>query len=202
METQNCSAIVILGGGVIFDNAKWRTKNFSEKDHIAILGDNLRVQAAAKLFLDNPKLPLWIIASGGEADGEKPSIASVIRDELVELGVPAEVIILEENSDSTYQQLLRIKDIATEKMIMNLMLITNRYHIDRVLAMIEKKYIFNDCPGLLVYTKSAEEILLVLENGKWQAIIDAAYQTPEMTMRIALEKKGIDEINSGVYNFQ
>src|SRR3989344_8965817 len=102
------NTIVVLGGGLVEDGGKFRTTNFNEGDTFGALGDRLRVEAANVLFKRDPSSE--IVALGGKGQYNQtsnyPPVSSVIKQELIELGVPEEQILAETKSGSTYQQLL------------------------------------------------------------------------------------------------
>ena len=89
--------IIVLSGGLKKTKNGWRTTNFNDKgDNFGISGDRLRVVAAG--FLYDNKLSQLVIVSGGKGQlkGVLPgriTLASVIKDELVRIGIPAENII-------------------------------------------------------------------------------------------------------------
>ncbi|MFH1523183.1 MAG: YdcF family protein, partial [Patescibacteria group bacterium] len=184
-------AIIILGGGLKEENDKWRTTNFNEGDNFGAMGDRLRVVAANYLYKNNPDIA--IIASAGKGQyknvPDAPTVSSVILNELIELGVPKEKIIKEENSGNTWQQLQETKKIIQEKNLNKIIIISNRYHLPRIKAMINKDELLNK---LLdegkIELQSAEEICLKYDEKKWNKIIDDAYNSDVMKERVSLEK--------------
>jgi len=78
-----------------------------------------------------------IIASGGEATEDRPSIASVLREELISLGVPKAWIIEEDPSENTHQQLEGVCRLIKERSIVEVRLISSEWHLPRIRAMIE-----------------------------------------------------------------
>jgi len=201
---KHIKAIVILGGGLVKDkDNKWRTTSFEEGDEYGALGDRLRVIAGSYLYKNNPEIK--IIALGGKGQlkdiPDAPTVAQVIKNELVEQGVNKKDIILNEESDTTFEQLLDLKNIIKKGGFANLIVISNQYHLPRIKAMIE----YNKEPKEIFSTKkvqfrSAEEIL-IMQDHKWKAEIDEAYNSKAMKQRIALEKKGIKDIKEGKYKF-
>lgn len=202
------NAIAVLGGGLIRDKGKWRTTNFNEKgDKFGALGDRLRVVAAAYLYEKNPDLT--IIASGGRGQvkigSTEPAVATVIAGELEELKVPADKIIKETKSKNTCRQLAAIQNIISEKNISSAVVISNRYHLPRLKAMVNH---FSELGGLkkkyggkrLIF-RSAEEIVLKYDKEKWRQIVKNAYESEGMKKRISREKKGARDIIKGEYKF-
>lgn len=199
---ENKKAVAIIGGGLKKENHKWRTTNFDEGDNFAVQGDRLRVVAGSYLFKDNPKL--LIIASAGKGQykdiSDVPTVAEVIKKELVEFGVPIENIIKKEQPGNTWQQLQEFKKVIYKKELLEVMIISNKYHLPRIKAMIESD---TKLRGLfkksIIKLQSAEEVCLKYDKGKWQKIIKDAYNSQAMKERIKLENKGVRDIKSGKY---
>lgn len=204
---RNKLAIIILGGGIKKDkNGKWRTTNFDEKgDNFGASGDRLRVIAGSYLYKDNPEK--LIIASGGKGQlkdiPDAPTVASVIKKELIELDVPADKILEENNSGNTYQQLQEMKKNIQKKALKNITVISNKWHLPRIKAMIkidpDLKKIFG--AGNLKIL-STEEICLTYKPKVWQPIIKAAYESEDIKKRIKLEQEGVKQIKEGTYKFK
>ncbi len=196
------SAVIILGGGLIKDDNGWRTTNFSEGDNFGALGDRLRVEAANYLYRDNPET--LIIASGGKGQlreiTDAPNVSVVIKKELIELGVPAENIIEEFESDSTYQQLLKIKALRATMNLNNACVISNGYHLPRIQEMINASPELKELADLKLI--SAEEILLNHERKRWEKTIQEAYQSEAMKTRIEAENRGIADLREGKYKLR
>jgi hypothetical protein len=203
------NAIVVLGGGLVKEKGKWRTTNFSDQgDKFGALGDRLRVVAASYLYKDNSEQ--IIIASGGRGQikigSDEPAVATIIKKELEELNVPVGKIIKEVKSKNTYDELVELQKIVKEKELKIIIIISNKYHLSRLEAMIMY------CPELAglkkmsailkLTLKSAEEILIKYDSSIWQKIITKAYKNAGMKERIKLEKKGVKDIKLGKYKFK
>ena len=199
---------MILGGGLTKEKGRWRTTNFDEGDKFGALGDRLRVVAGHYLYQENPEQT--IIASGGRGQIKKgssePATATVIKKELSELGVPDDRIIKATKNKNTFTELIELQKIIEEKNLETIMVISNKYHLPRLQAMIEY------CPELsklkkmnaasrLIF-KSAEEIVLAREPEIWRETISRAYRSQAMKERIKLEKKGVKDIKLGRYKFR
>lgn len=201
--------IVILGGSLIRDAYGWRTTYFNEGDEFGALGDFLRVYAGAFLYAEGKrkKEKMMIVACGGKGQLERslnaPTVACVMKKELVGLCVPEEKIAVEEKSENTYEQLAQIQNLIIGEDGYGLSIVTNRYHIPRVRAFIERGPRFMALKQLLADGKvsliSAEEVMLKHEPETWRSIIDSAYASKAMQERIALEKKGLRQIKKGTY---
>ena len=179
----NKKAIIIFGGGMVKDKGVWRTTNLDEGTALGALGDRLRVEAANILYKKNPQL--MIVASGGKGMyrdiNDAPPVAEIIKKELIDLGVKSQSIYKEEQSDTTWQQLQELINIIKDKELSQAIVVSNRYHLPRILAMIESD---NELCELLKENKiqviSAEEILIKHDPEKWQHNIDNVYNSEEM----------------------
>lgn len=120
-------AIVVLASGA-FGPRPW------VPDGIIGHGTYVRCQHAAWLYHNVRAVP--VIASGGRFDSEEsPSVyAEVMRDALIEKGVPAEQIWLEPDSHDTYANTLNSARILREHGIQKVALVTEAYHMPRSAA--------------------------------------------------------------------
>lgn len=199
--------IVVLGGSLVKEKGKWRTTRFVEKHTAHALGDRLRVVAAAKLYTQfKKKLGMVVWVSGGQgrlATARAPAVASVIKVELEKLGIPSRAIETEEHSGNTLEQLRALSVFLRRRPMRSVQLISNRYHLPRIQAMIVhfpdlkrlKDLLQNGALALV----SAEEVLL--SERKWRTLIKSAYASKAMKQRIASEKKGILKIQAGTYAY-
>ena len=201
------TAIVILGGGLKKDaDGRWRTTNYDESgDNFGVSGDRLRVVAANYLYKNNQEQ--LIIASGGKGQLKNipgaPAVSEVLKRELIELGVPEEKIIEENNSGNTYEQLKEIKKIISEKKLKNIIILSNGWHLPRIKEMLEQ---FEELKQIFDLTKveflSAEKICLEHDKEAWQEIIEKAYKSEMLKKRIELEQKGVQDIKEGRYKIK
>lgn len=196
------TAFFILGGALKNENGRWRTTEFQGGDHFGVTGDRLRVIAGQYLFEKNPETTL--IVSGGRGQykdlPDAPAIASVLRDELISRGVPDEAIVVEDESGNTYEQLQALKKIVQAGTFAEITIISNRYHLPRIQAMIEEldPELKQEFEEGTISLQSAEEILIA-HKPEWKKEIDAAYALPTMQERIAGEEKGIRDLREGKY---
>lgn len=198
-------AIAVLAGGIKRDaSGRWVSTGLTaEDDKLGAPGGKLRVLSAAVLANRYPAA--IVVASGGRgsdippnAPEDRPLLAEILRDELTDGGISTSRVLLEKNSNSTYQQLQALEILIAERGWHNVMIVTNRYHLPRVRAMIEMNF-----PKLVASSKliSAEDVLLEADAMRWTAVVAGAYGDAFMTERIAKEEKGILQIKSGTYQF-
>lgn len=202
----NKKIYIILGGSLKKEKNKWRTTNFNENgDDFGVLGDRLRVVAGSYLYKDDPNL-LFITSCGkGQYKNiqNAPNVSSVLKKELIELGVPQEKITEENNSNNTWQQLQEIKKITQRDGLEQVIIISNRYHLPRITAMIEKDSELNKLfKQSIIKLQSAEDIVLKYNPKKWGKIVDDAYKSESMKKRIKLEEKGVKDIKKGTYKLE
>jgi len=199
-------AIVIFGGHLVKDaNGLWKTTNFDESDEYGVLGDRLRIEAGSFLYQENKQLT--VIALGGRGQLAKipdaPAVSEIIKSELVKLNVPEKNIITENESGSTYDQLREMKKIIRKKNFGEAVIISNKYHLPRIRAMIEQwdrdlaDWLYQGKISLL----AAEEVIIKYQPERAEEI-KRAYDTVAMRERIGLEQKGVSEIKAGTYKLR
>jgi uncharacterized SAM-binding protein YcdF (DUF218 family) len=198
-------AIMVLAGGIKQDaTGRWVNTDLTAEDNkLGAPGAKLRVLAAALLAARYPEAV--IVTGGGKGydvpagtTEQRPILAEILRDELTECGVPIDRIVLEQNSNSTYQEFQELTTLIAKRGWRNIRTLTNRYHLNRVRAMIEAEF-----PELSnrLQLFSAEDILLEADPARWQAEFAEAYRSAFMAERIAKEEQGTKQIKDGTYQF-
>lgn len=204
MSSNKKRSIVVIGGGLKKVGSRWKTIDLGEGgDDFAASNDRWRVEAAASFWQKNPDY--FILALGGKGQltpiPGAPTVAEVIKNELKDLGVPDRVILKEEKSGNTLEQLSELKRIIKEENFKEVLIISNEWHIPRI------KAIFEFYPGLKedfnaeVQFLSAEDILLNNNPTNWQKRIEEARENPQIMERVRLEKQGVEQIKNGTYKF-
>ena len=202
--------IVIIGGGLVCDNGKWRPTTFFEKEDFQRLGDNYRIFAAVELYkklLIRSFSPV-ILVSGGigvSKDPNHPIIADILMKELIALGIPPQKILKDSETNNTYQQLLYTQDLLSKKEFNRAYIISSKYHIPRTKAMV------NHAPGLtslknkfnkkIIKVISAESVLIKTDANQWEKEIDSIYKSAFMAERMSGERRGIRQIINKTYHF-
>jgi hypothetical protein len=199
------TVIVVLGGGLKKTKTGWSTTNLNNKgDLFGVCGDRLRILATGVLYniLSNRKNNILIIASGGKGQYcgiNSPVLSKIIKKELVEIGIPSNLIVKESNSNNTYGQLKESSKIFKKKKISAIMIVSNRYHLPRIKAFIKSDSKLKEIYGKIFKLKSAEDILIASDPKKWRSFISNVYASKSMKKRIILEKEGINKIKKGTY---
>lgn len=200
-------AVIVLGGSLINDVLRgWRTTYFNEGDLFGALGDRWRVVAGSIVFLSADKNNKFIILAGGRGQlrgiAGAPTVSSVLKKELIELGVPQDDIVEDDRSDNSYEQLRNVNSIIGVHVVRHAVLISNCYHLPRVRVMIEH---LDDLEYLRIMLASGDLDLLGAENicrandAALGAEFDRIYSGPTMQARIDLEERGILDIRAGRY---
>ena len=117
-------AIAVLGSGAYNKNT--------------LDGDSLnRLYAGFKLY-KRYKIP--IIVSGGYA-ASTVSVAKVMRNILLEIGVPKSYVITEDESNDTFENALYVLKICKRRNFKRVILVTSAYHMPRAM------FLFNELKG-------------------------------------------------------
>ena len=198
----------LLAAGIKQDvKGSWVSTDLTPADNaLGSPGGKLRVYATA--FLVNKHPGSFVITGGGKGydvlsgtPENRPLLAEILLDELIEEGVSKDRIILETNSNNTFQELHEILRIVKDKEIKQLCIITNRWHVERLGAMISSKYA--ELRSMAdVSILAAEDILLAAEPLKWEEQIREAYESDWMHERLEMESRGALQIKAGTYKFR
>jgi len=123
------TAIVLLGSGAerIF---RWNSRPWTILDAIGAS----RVAEAARVF--RTINPAWVVVSGGGLDPYKDAGATslMMREALVALGVPADVIKLESKSRNTHDESVLIAAMLHQLRVERVVLVTSDVHMRRSIA--------------------------------------------------------------------
>lgn len=201
-------AIIVLSAGIKQDaSGRWVSTELTATDDAqSAPGGILRIFAAAVLARHYAQIP--IVPSGGkgfdvpkDAPEDRPLLCEIMRDELIGAGVAAERILLEGQSNTTYQQLQRLSDMSSQRGWKNILIVTNRYHVDRLSAMIKIKFHeWNEASDVQVV--AAEDVLIRHDAAQWESLLDAEYAAAYMQARQAREQAGTAQIYTGSYQFK
>ncbi len=133
LKNLECDIIVILGGGIIRGSPDSNGKASPSETTLK------RLFMGYKLWKEIKKP---ILVSGGKVfykNGETE--ASVMKDTLIELGVPEKEILKEEKSRNTYENVKDIKDIMDKYGYQIACLVTSAYHMPRSAYVFQSLYI-------------------------------------------------------------
>ncbi|MBU2702860.1 uncharacterized SAM-binding protein YcdF (DUF218 family) [Sporomusaceae bacterium BoRhaA] len=121
--------IIMLGGGATLD-----TPNIEGKGHLSGFAAN-RLLTAAQLYY---KLKIPIIVSGGRVFETTGKEAEIARATLLQLGVPADHIIIEDQSTNTTENARFSKEKIQQYHFEQPILVTSAFHMPRAVKQFEK----------------------------------------------------------------
>ena len=132
-QARGAQVIVLLGSGSVNLRASGRQLSFVTREA------GLRALEAARLFelLHGP----LVIASGGvtERDPWAAPESVALRRALLDLGVPADRIVLESESKNTRDEAVVVKRMLVERGLTGLVLVTSPLHMRRSLLAFEQQ---------------------------------------------------------------
>lgn len=130
-ELPTAEAIVVLGGNTASNRPNW----FESYDRDKTVA---RVDTAAQLYQAR-RAPL-VIVSGAALDGNV-SEAQIMANQLRQQGVPAEAIIQETESFTTYENALYTARLLKEENIDRVLLVTSSLHMPRAMGVFRKQQV-------------------------------------------------------------
>jgi uncharacterized SAM-binding protein YcdF (DUF218 family) len=167
-DAHGATVVVVLGAGSV--NLRAGGRQLSS----VTMEAGLRVLEAARLFelLNGP----LVIASGGvtEHDANAAPESLAIRRALIELGVPADRILLESESKNTRDEATMIKQMLAARGVTNFVLVTSPLHMRRSMLTFEREGMHPIAsPAALVPDRSRESSWL-LPSDLWLQLGDSA----------------------------
>jgi uncharacterized SAM-binding protein YcdF (DUF218 family) len=90
-----------------------------------------RVQRASELYHEGKPCPIVVSGGSVQRGAPGPSCAEAMRARLLKLGVPSADIILEDRSQSTYENALECAQILRERRFTQVVLVTDATHLMR-----------------------------------------------------------------------
>jgi uncharacterized SAM-binding protein YcdF (DUF218 family) len=139
-------AIAVLAGGVKPNgDGTWSSTDLTaDDDRYGAPGGKLRILAAAVLA---ERHPAAVVVSGGaqgfespDTATERPSLAAILGRELVAAGVPHDRLVLEDRSNSTFQELRVLAELAVARRWSAIVIVTSRWHVERVRVMLRTQF--------------------------------------------------------------
>jgi uncharacterized SAM-binding protein YcdF (DUF218 family) len=126
-QAKGAQAVVIIGGGIVTQ----RADSFAVDD---LAASALRMIEGARLYRLLGE-PLMIVSGGntGKLEPPRPE-AEAFRTALVQLGVPWARIVVEDQSRTTREQAVRLKDVLGGRHIEQFVLVTGPEHMPRSVA--------------------------------------------------------------------
>ena len=203
------SLVVVFPASAVKDRSGiWHSTGLTEADNATgAPGGILRVEAAGALYKQNPEL--IFVAPGGKGTDikndspDRPLLSEMLKRELMQVGILEGAIVQERTSSTTYGILKNILPILGDNRDSRILLISNKYNMGRLKAIIENADdIKDEYSELSLEYKSAEEVLINCEQDKWEELISEFYNAEFMTGRLAKEEEGCRQILQGTYKFE
>jgi len=133
-------SFILIEGIIIYNGARPDT---AKSDYLIVLGAGMkgsrpslelrgRLDKSLEYIESHPDIN--VVVSGGQGSGEDMSEAQFMRQYLINHGVPAENIICEDKSTSTYENIVYSKKLierADKRKNIKLTIVTNDFHIFR-----------------------------------------------------------------------
>lgn len=93
-----------------------------------------RIDAAAKAWKERESL---IVVCGAQGTNEPATEASVMRDELIKQGVREDMILMDEKSFNTRQNIANAAKLLGGREVNHVLVVTSDYHLARAMAIAE-----------------------------------------------------------------
>ena len=175
-------------------------------------GGKARVIAAAEAYKYFPNT-FFVPSSRDRVPHGRPTHARVYAEEMQALGVPAERIILQEESFNTITEVVGAIKLAVERGWWMLAFVSNDYQLDRIQVMYEhiaelypedaefKKTLkaFQESGGTILCV-SAEQLLSVRRPGLYGPILQKAKGKLAYHVREQSERRGTHDVRTGTYD--
>ena len=114
-------AIIVLGAQV-------------KPDGVPSLQLQWRIDAAAKAWKERSAL---IVVCGAQGSNEPAPEAHVMREELIRQGVPEEMILMDDQSFNTRQNIANAVRLLEDREVQRVLIVTSDYHLPRAMAIAE-----------------------------------------------------------------
>ena len=129
VDAGGATAIVLLGAGMEVHRSRGEVYSAPTRE------GSLRVVEAARLYHVLGGVP--IIATGGKGSSQY-SAAELMTYQLGQLGVPADRIIREEQSENTHDHAMFVPPLLKQHGLGQFVLVTSQQHVARALAVFRK----------------------------------------------------------------
>ena len=182
-EYEKVDAIVVLGGAV---SGPYYPRKYHD---MSDAGD--RLLHALRLYRANKADHIILSGAGGliPSIGVAISEASIMRDILLDWGIPEESILLEENSYNTYENALGCKKVIEQQGFEKILLVTSALHMRRAHSVFKTQKI--------AVIPSPTDYLAVGYSGNW--IFNLMPSVDALTMTIYAIKEYVGYF---VYEFR
>lgn len=206
------TAMVILGGPIVYDSGyqRWRSTIYSdEPDEAGHVTCNM-IRVIAANILHKATRDSIIIASGNRgylhAVPGSPTIASVMREELIRMGARSANIFAEDRSDNTYQNVLYTLRFITGNWpdVSAITFVSELWHLPRVRAFIaHRPEITEACAQFSAVRTICAEYVVTSDpicRSYWLPAIEEQFRRGAISKNYELGLQGIRQLKDGTYN--
>lgn len=192
------------------ESGKWTTLNGSDvSEHGLVTVGRARVVAVTEVAHVFPEVPI-VTNSFNRFDPTQPTMASVVKDELVQRKIDSNRIILEEDSFSTITQFTEMIKMAVQEKWNKVTVLTNEYNLPRSTLMYENlSSIVDDAEfqevfrqfkekGGIVSIIDADTIMRIMSDH-FATYLDQVSQTEPYQETVRREKQGLEDLKKGEY---
>jgi len=192
------------------ESGKWTTLNGSDvSEHGLVTVGRARVVAVTELADIFPEAPI-VANSYNRFDPHEPTMASIVKSELIQRKVDPNRIILEEDSFSTITQFTEMIKMAVQKNWHKITVLTNEYNLPRATMQFDNlDSIVKDAEfqGILQVFKEHDGIVSIIDADTIMRImsdhfahyLDDVSQTEPYQETVRKEKQGIEDLKKGEY---
>lgn len=137
-----------------------------------------RIDKAVLAYQQADKENVKLIASGGQGHDESISEALAIKRALLDKGINEEDILLEDQSTTTYENLLNSKNLTPEGS--KYLFVTNNYHVLRTSIMARKlkmkgEGLGSHTAGYYLPSAFIREFVAILKQMKWFILLSVVF---------------------------
>ena len=170
-----------------------------------VLNDRVRIVAGAELWRHDNDISIVVMGGLGKMEGLLPqglTLAGIMKEELLQLGVPTHNILEENRTSSTYEQIRTVgKMLKSGELLGGVSIMSNRYHLPRIRALIDHSKLRDLFEGKRVELVGAEDVLLRYKKEEWGDFIEITERSEGMKKRKESETQGVADIKNGSYKF-
>jgi len=211
-------ALIVLSAGIRQQTVKgeptgrWKSVAWGHAGDLGLhTGSRTRVSAGAFIAKAFPEIPV-VANSYNRNNADEPTMASVVKGELIQRGVEEDRIVLEEESFSTITQYIEALRLATENKWKNVAVMINEYYEPRAKAIfthlaeivddpVVQKLVntFADKGGRFVFVNS--ESVLRTVDPLYIKYFEEIYRSPQYKEMLGKEAQGLEDIKAGRYKY-
>jgi uncharacterized SAM-binding protein YcdF (DUF218 family) len=127
----DAQAVVVLSANMMASGA-------SEPEALPGYSTYVRAAHASWLFHHWRQTPIVVCGGPAVKNPDEPTLAEVMRRQLVESGVPDSMVWVEDKSETTYENALFAANILRPKAIRKIVLVTEAFHMPRAELVLRK----------------------------------------------------------------